>query len=59
MYMVCTHFWLISLQFAGKHLSQLQKSIKGGNFGTLLSEGIKRGKRYSKYIALSITCMCV
>jgi very long chain acyl-CoA dehydrogenase len=36
---------LTGLQFAGKHLREVEKSVKGGNMSTLFAEGIKRSRR--------------
>ena len=39
----------VFLQGAGKHLKDLQKSLKNpaANLGLVLSEGFKRGRRYT------------
>ena len=36
---------LTGLQYAGKHLRELEKEIKSGSVGTLLSQGMKRTRR--------------
>jgi len=33
------------LQYAGKELRDLEKSLKGMDFGLIMSEGLKRTKR--------------
>ena len=37
---------LTGLQYAGKHLQELERSVKAGNLSVLFSEGLKRSKRY-------------
>lgn len=36
---------LTGLQFAGKHLGEIGKQVKGMDFGVIMSEGLKRTKR--------------
>ena len=32
-------------QYAGKHLQEVEKSVKGMDFGVIMSEGLKRTRR--------------
>jgi very long chain acyl-CoA dehydrogenase len=36
---------LTGLQYAGKHLQEVEKSVKGMDFGVIMSEGLKRTRR--------------
>ena len=51
---------LSSLQHAGKHLRELQKTLKNpvSNFGLVLTEGIKRSQRCVQYPILYIHTVC-
>jgi very long chain acyl-CoA dehydrogenase len=37
---------LTGLQYAGKQLREVEKSVKGMDFGVIMSEGLKRTRRY-------------
>ena len=47
---------LSNTQYAGKHLREIEKSLKGMDFGVIMTEGLKRTRRYigTHIILLSI-----
>ena len=48
------------LKDAGKFLRALQKKLANpANIGLILSEGIKRSRRYCNFVVKCFVCLCV
>jgi len=48
------------LKDAGKFLRALQKKLTNpANIGLILSEGIKRSRRYCNFVVKCFVCLCV